>query len=103
MAADLVDGEMPWNAHLSHEALNLKKNIGPCLCVYTYVKHNSTYLCFSVHSVFYRNPFISSRVTPPLSESGVVAEADWQNMTDSFPGKRKKKKVVMLGTKRVVQ
>lgn len=85
--------------HICH--MKPKKNIGPCLCVYTYV--NSTYLCFSVHSVFYRNPFISSRVTPPLSESGVVAEADWQNMTDSFPGKRKKKTVVKLGTKRVVQ
>jgi len=31
-------------------------------------------------------------VAPLLSESGIIAEADWQNMTDSFSGKTEKKK-----------
>lgn len=41
---------------------------------------------------------MSHSVTTLLSESGIIAEADWQNMTDSFPGKRGKKRGEMLGT-----
>lgn len=50
----------------------------------------------------YLNPLISHSVKTLWSESGILAEADWQNMRDSYPGTRGKKKEEMLGTERLV-
>lgn len=37
-----------------------------------------------------------------LFDSAILTQADWQNMTDSLPGKRGKEEEEMLGTELLV-
>lgn len=94
--------------HIQHTEPKISRGTVPSLivCVHLY-DMLKVYICTSTSVCSPTYSWIISQFlktqNDSMFDSAILTQADWQNMTDSLPGKRGKEEEEMLGTELLVQ